>query len=95
MFKFLYVHCYRPIALIPVLAKVYKKVMFVQLVEYLEMHHLLILRQFGFKKGKSIVLAVESLLDQILNCFESRQSTLVVLCDISFNCVSHSILYVD
>lgn len=43
-------------------------------------YHVLVSCQFCFKNGKSTVLAVESVLEQNLNYFESRQS--MILCDL-------------
>lgn len=88
------VSSFRPIALVPVLAKLFEVIMFRQLYDYFEMHRLLVPAQFGFRKGRSTVAAVESLLDKILQSFESKRSTSVILCDLSraFDCISHDIL---
>lgn len=88
------VSSFRPIALVPVLAKLFEIIMFKQLYDYFEMRHLLVPAQYGFRKGRSTVAAVESLVDQILQSFESRQSTSVILCDLSraFDCISHDML---
>lgn len=78
--------------MIPVFAKVLESLMFDQLYDYFEVHGNP--SQYGFRKGKSTVLAVESLLQKIINSFELKQSTSVMLCDLSqaFNCISQKIL---
>lgn len=85
---------YRAISVIPVIAKVFETLMFDQLYDYFESHHLLVPAQYGFRRGKSTVLAVETLLQNILCSFETKQSTAVLLCDLSraFDCISHKIL---
>lgn len=85
---------YRPISLIPVIAKVFEALMLNQLYNYFEQNNLLVLAQHGFRRGRSTVTAVETLLQTIIESFETKCSTAVVLCDLSraFECVSHNIL---
>ncbi|XP_046684790.1 uncharacterized protein LOC124370547 [Homalodisca vitripennis] len=88
------VSSFRPISLIPMFAKVIESVMLEQLCNFFESHHLLVPAQFGFRRHRSTVEAVDSLLQAILNSFEAKSSTAVLLCDLSraFDCVSHKIL---
>ena len=44
---------YRPIACLPVLSKVFEKVVFNQIHKYLSMNNILSPNQFGFQPGKS------------------------------------------
>lgn len=85
---------YRPISLIPVLAKVFESIMFRQLYDHFEQQHLLVPAQFGFRRSKSTVLAVEELVHEIMRAFENKQSTSALLCDLSraFDCVQHMVL---
>ena len=57
---------YRPISLIPVLAKVLEYVIFNQLYEYLELNGFLNINQFGFRRKKSTIDAIEILLHEVL-----------------------------
>jgi hypothetical protein len=88
------VSSFRPISLIPIFAKVFEAVMLEQLFDYFDFHCLLVPAQFGFRRGKSTVLAVDSLLQRILAAFESREVMTVTLCDLSkaFECISHDML---
>lgn len=85
---------YRPISIIPIFGKVLEAVMLEQLYSYFERHRLIVPAQFGFQKGKSTVQAVDCLVQEILNGLEIRNSTSVIMCDLSraFDCVSHSLL---
>lgn len=89
-----YVSSYRPISLTPIFGKVFEGIMLKQLCDYFEEHCLLAPAQFGFRSGRSTVSAVDSLLQQILAAFEAKQSTAVLLCDLSraFDCLPHDTL---
>lgn len=88
------VSSYRPISVIPVLAKVFESLLFKQLYDHFEQHLLLAPAQFGFRRGRSTVMAVEHLLAEVMRAFENKNSTAAVLVDLSraFDCVSHDVL---
>jgi hypothetical protein len=85
---------YRLIYCIPVLAKVFEKVLKTRLYFYFEDANLFSCSQFGFRAGKSTVDAVDSLVDKLLQSMENGYSAQVTLCDLSkaFDCVRHDIL---
>jgi len=56
---------YRPISLLPILLKILEKVVYSQLVSYLESHNLLPDNQFGFRSKRSTELAVTYFTDII------------------------------
>lgn len=88
------VSSYRPISVLPILSKIFEAVMHRQLTEFFMANNLLTKSQFGFRKGLSTSHAVKSLTDTIYGAFESKESTLAILCDISkaFDSVDHSLL---
>lgn len=88
------VSSYRPISIVPVFAKVFEAIILLQLYEYFEVHRLLVPAQYGFRKGRSTVSAVDCLLQEILKAFEGKMHTSVLCCDLSraFDCISHKIL---
>jgi hypothetical protein len=88
------VSSFRPISLIPVIAKVFETVMRDQLYKYFECNGLLTPSQFGFRQGLSAPQAVESVYNIITNGFENKEATSMVLVDIAraFDCVPHAIL---
>lgn len=85
---------YRPISLIPVLAKVFETVLKSQLIKYFENNEYFSQSQHGFRGGKSTFTAASQLVSNILEAFERRDSVALVLADLSkaFDCVSHEIL---
>ena len=62
---------YRPISLLPVISKVWEKIVYKWTVQHLEQHNALYLRQFGFHKGHSTTDAVANFVGECLNGFEN------------------------
>ena len=85
---------YRPISVLPVLAKVFEKLVHEQLMTYLEVNNLLSSDQFGFRKNKSPELAVTYFLDNIRLKMDDGLLTGAVFIDLSkaFDTVSHGAL---
>lgn len=85
---------YRPIALIPVLSKILELLLKNQLYEYFESNNILMEQQFGFRKGKTTVEALNKLCENIIEGFEEGEFVGSTFCDLSkaFDCVSHKIL---
>lgn len=85
---------YRPISIIPVMGKVFEAVMKKQLVDYLEHNNLLADSQHGFRRGRSTISAVSELISDVLDTFEDKGSTALILADLSkaFDTVNHDIL---
>lgn len=85
---------YRPISILPVFSKIFETVLFHQIYDHLESHSLLVPAQYGFRRHRSTVLAVESLLKTVLEAFERNQSCSFLLCDLSraFDTVQHDVL---
>ena len=87
------VNNYRPISLLPVLAKCLENIMFNRLTSYTSKFHLLNTTQFGFQKGKSTTDAIVAFLDK-LNGHLDNTNAISILCDLSkaFDCVNHKLL---
>jgi len=88
------VSSYRPISLVPVLAKVFETLMKNQLVCHFERNNLFADAQHGFRGQKSTLTAVSRLVSDILDTFEEKGSMSLILADLSkaFECVPHTIL---
>lgn len=85
---------YRPVSIIPVIGKLLEILVYDQLSSFFENNNYLCLEQYGFRKGRSTVDAMDSLVREILTVFEKKAYAQATFCDLSraFECVSHDIL---
>lgn len=85
---------YRPIALIPILSKVFERVVYIRILNFIEKHSILTPDQNGFRKNKSTSLAAFNIVNNILENVDNRLSTVGVFFDMSraFDFVSHELL---
>ena len=76
---------YRPVSLLPVCSKIFEKIIFNSLFEYLEDHKLLNCNQSGFRSGDSCVHHLLSITHEIYKSFDANPSLEVrgVFLDIS------------
>ena len=85
---------YRPVALLPILSKVLEKVVFNQLVEYLEQNKLIHPNLHGSRSGHNTSTALNQLYDRWVEDVEAGNMVGVLFCDQSaaFDLCDHSIL---
>jgi hypothetical protein len=83
---------FRPVSLVPVLSKLIEIIIYEQVSVFLEQNNFLSNVQYGFRRGRATVDAVESLVSDIISAFENRSFAQVTFCDLSkaFDCVDHS-----
>ncbi|CAB3993279.1 Hypothetical predicted protein [Paramuricea clavata] len=83
---------YRPISILPAVTKVMERIVHDQLMNYLEINHLINDSQFGFRPKRSTQLAVTLLLDKVRANMDKGLLTGMVFIDLSkaFDTVSHS-----
>ena len=83
---------YRPISVIPAIAKVIEKTVHHQLLEYLERNKLLSLHQFGFRQKRSTQLATILFTDCIRQSVDKGKLVGAIYVDLSkaFDTLSHS-----
>jgi len=74
---------YRPISILPILSKVYERVILNQLVAYIEKNHLFAEYQSGFRKGHSTISTLLKLKDEILSAMKKGEVTLSIMADYS------------
>lgn len=87
-------NCYRPISLIPVLSKVFEKVIYNNLYNYIEKHNILSKEQMGFRKNKSIHDALYTFLKTVLKGIDGKKEVTALYMDMTkaFDCVNHDLL---
>lgn len=85
---------YRPVSLISILAKVYEKVIYKNMLSYLETNKILIKNQKGFRKGQSMNLAIYELLSIVLKAMDKSKPVIALYMDLTkaFDFVNHNIL---
>ena len=85
---------YRPISVLPVLSKVFERVMYKRLYRYLCNLSILSERQFGFREGRGTINAVVDLYRYLYRQLDADNYVLSIFVDFqkAFDCVSHDIL---
>ena len=85
---------YRPISLLPIFSKILEKLMYSRVISFIKRYNILYANQFGFQKGLSTEFAINSLLNNIIDCLENKQVGFCILLDFAkaFDTVNHEIL---
>jgi len=85
---------YRPISVLPVLSKLFEKVLYHRVYSYLTEHNLIDERQYGFRENHSTELAIASIYDELLRNFDNKLITCSLSLDLpkAFDCCDHKIL---
>ena len=85
---------YRPISLLPVLSKVFEKVVYCQLYDYFVLHNIFYRSQHGFKKLHSTETAILEFIDRLYKILDSGETPLAIFLYLSkaFDTLDHNIL---
>jgi hypothetical protein len=85
---------YRPVSVLPSISKIYERVFYNRLLEFINKYKILYINQFGFKKNHSTYMALIILLDKIVDALEKGEYVIGVFLDFSkaFDTVNHDIL---
>lgn len=76
------VSSYRPISLLPVMSKLFEKIVLRRLNEILKINNTIPLHQFGFRRGHSTVEQVHRVADKIRDALEKKQYCSAVFLDV-------------
>lgn len=85
---------YRPVALLSVVSKIFEKYLYHTIVSYLERFNILTEEQKGFRKGKSINMAVYEFLEYATTSMDERKPIVALYMDMTkaFDYVNHELL---
>lgn len=85
---------YRPIALIPVIAKILERIIYNIIYGFLEKYNILKQEQYGFRKNKSTSQAIIDLLTTISESINNKDASSTIFMDMTkaFDFVSHKLL---
>ena len=83
---------YRPMAVLPVLSKVYERLVLSQMMEYIDRHSIFHERISGYRKGHSTTTVLLRFRDDILRAMKGSELTMAIFADFSkaFDTVDHT-----
>ena len=85
---------YRPISLLPCISKVFERVIYARLINYIDKFDLLSNNQYGFRKKRSTIDALTNVIEQI-RCASNDETQLCIFLDLkkAFDTIDHSLLF--
>ena len=85
---------YRPVCSLSPFSKIFERIIYNRMVEFIEHNNILNINQFGFRKGLSTESAIIQFIDKIHKGLNKRHHTIAVFMDLSkaFDVLNHNIL---
>lgn len=85
---------FRPISTLSALTQIFEKLVYKQLINFIEKHDILFQFQFGFRKGRSTAQAITEITDNLRRAIDNNLYTCGIFLDFSkaFDTVNHKIL---
>ena len=85
---------YMPVSVLPLLSKIFERIMYNRLIEFINKQNTLYKYQFGFRGGMGTSTAIIILIDKIVSALDNGDSVNGVFLDFSkvFDTVDHTIL---
>ena len=85
---------YRPISVLPVISKIFERVIQGRLLKFLKKQNSILPGQYGFRRGHSTYMAILDMVEKVRKAWEEGEHCLGVFVDFkkAFDTVDHSIL---
>jgi hypothetical protein len=85
---------FRPISLLPVLDKIFEKLIYNRLTSFLYSNNIITDRQFGFLNGSNTVLSIMDILSTLIPALRNKEFAVAIFADLSraFDCVVPELL---
>ena len=85
---------YRPISILPFFSKIYEKIIYNHIINFLTVNDILYDKQFGFRKGHATNHAIITLVDKVARALDTGKIVVGVYLDLrkAFDTVPHTIL---
>lgn len=85
---------YRPISLLNCFSKIFEKLIYKQMIKFIEKHKILYINQFGFRKGYSTTMALIEVVEEIKIAIDKGEYAIGIFLDIqkAFDSIDHNIL---
>ena len=85
---------YRPICSLSPFSKIFERILYNQMINFIEQNNILSITQYGFRNGLSTENAIINFIDKIHTGLEKRQHTAAIFMDLSkaFDVLDHQIL---
>ena len=69
---------YRPVSVLPLLSKIFERLMYNRLIEFINKHDILYKYQFGFRRGMGTSTVMIILIDKIVSALDNGDSVIGV-----------------
>lgn len=86
---------YRPISILPSFSKIFEKLMYTRLTDYLTKYAVLSSNQYGFRTKHDTSMAVIEMVDKISDAIDNREYAIGIFIDLSkaFDTLDHHVLF--
>ena len=85
---------HEPISLLNIISKIFEKIIYKRVINFLNKNNILTANQFGFRSGHSTTLAVLNVIEKLYEHLDESETAIGVYLDIqkAFDCVDHKML---
>ena len=85
---------YRPISLLNCFNKLFEKLIYSQIIRFIDKHKILYINQYGFRKGYSTTLALIDVIDTLKQALDRQEYAIGIFLDLekAFDTICHNIL---